>query len=294
MTIDDKSIELLNKCYSTLDIDIYIKEHKNKELNEKLYNTIKSSFTGNAFNAIEIFHIAYYITDEILPKQKHPENAVDGLTETLLIGFDKIHNKYKNLYSCLKLKDDYVCYILSFVYVIIYNSNKSNDRYKYFLTSVKSIIESKDFFPKFESLINQEVSTSNVPFSEEDEKTGIPTQYDVFIKNVECFGFWDLEKVKCLNEPQRKKLVKLIVEKPIGYSVVMLKLIGYFDNLINKYGKKKEDAFKHVGKALQKNSRAVKGNYNILDPNSKENPVIYNSQSFLNIVQDDYLKLQSK
>lgn len=130
-----------------------------------------------------------------------------------------------------------------------------------------------------------------LPSSEEYEKEKIKTNYDVFVENVKDYQFEELEKVKCLNNKQKIKLIRLIVERPVDYSVVMLKHIGYFDQLKNKYNLNKESSFKHIGKALQKSPRIIKGNFNILNPKSNEDPSVYNSQSFTQQVKNDYQNL---
>lgn len=132
---------------------------------------------------------------------------------------------------------------------------------------------------------------SALPNSEEYDKMVVETTYDHFIKEVETYSFAELEKVKSLNKKQQSKLIHLIIENPVGYSVVMLKYIGYFDQLKRKYNLNKENSFKHVGRALQKSYRIIKGNYNILNPQSKENPAIYNSPSFSRQVEEDYKNL---
>ena len=137
------------------------------------------------------------------------------------------------------------------------------------------------------------IPKSELPDSSEYEKDKLKTNYEVFIEIVKDYQFEELDKVKNLNKNQKVKLIRLIIENPVGYSVVMLKHIGYFDQLKRKFNMNKESSFKHVGKALQKSSRIIKGNYNVLNPTSKEDPAVYNSQCFIQKVKDDYQNLQS-
>lgn len=131
---------------------------------------------------------------------------------------------------------------------------------------------------------------NNLTSQEEYEKERKQTIYEVFVENVKDYQFEELEKVKCLSNKQKIKLIRLILERPVGYSVVMLKHIGYFDQL-KKYKMNKESSFKHIGKALQKSPRIIKGNYNILNPKSNEDPSVYNSQSYIQQVEEDYKNL---
>lgn len=140
---------------------------------------------------------------------------------------------------------------------------------------------------KTENSISPAVKTE-LPSSEEYEKERIQTNYEIFVETVKDYQFDELEKIKKLNKNQKIKLIRLIVENPVGYSVVMLNYVGYFDLLKHKFNMNKENSFKHVGKALQKSPRIIKGNYNILNPKSKEDPSVYNSQSFVQQVEIDY------
>lgn len=116
-------------------------------------------------------------------------------------------------------------------------------------------------------------------------------QHDKFVKTVYTYRFFELEKVASLSKSKQKKLIHLIIEKPVAYSVVMLKHIGYFDNLLIKYRLKKEETFKHIAEAINTSSRNVKGNYNVLNPNSKEDALTYNSHLYIDEVEKDYKKL---
>lgn len=126
---------------------------------------------------------------------------------------------------------------------------------------------------------------------EESEEEPLTTQYDIFVKVVSNYRFFELEKVKYLNKLKQKKLIHLIAEKPAAYSVVMLKYIGYFDELKRVYNLSKEQSFEHVGKAINASKRIVKGNFNVLNPNSKEDAFIYNSRSYVDEVEKDYRNL---
>lgn len=146
-------------------------------------------------------------------------------------------------------------------------------------TFVSSLKTEKSIYPD---------AKTELPSSEEYKKESIQTNYEIFVEAVKDFQFDELEKIKMLNKNQKFKLIRLIVENPVGYSVVMLNYVGYFDMLKHKFNMNKENSFKHVGKALQKSPRIIKGNYNILNPKSKEDPSVYNSQSFIHQVEKDY------
>ena len=66
---------------------------------------------------------------------------------------------------------------------------------------------------------------------------------------------------------------------------------AYFDYLKNTYGLTKTNIFKHNAKAIGSQEREVKGNFNVLNPDSKEDPYTYNSADFVKEVISDYKKL---
>jgi hypothetical protein len=132
---------------------------------------------------------------------------------------------------------------------------------------------------------------SELPSSEEYEKEQMQTNYEIFVQEVEKYKFAELEKVKCLNKTKQSKLIYLITTNDSNYAVPMLIHIGYFDKLKKEFNMSNAKIFKHWSKALSKAERAIKGNYNALNPNSKEDKYRYNSEGFVDKVASDYEKL---
>ena len=153
--------------------------------------------------------------------------------------------------------------------------------------------EEMEIYNKFVEGIQEDNSNNDKSDNceEYEDKSPITTQYDIFIDVVSNYRFFELEKVKSLNKSKQKKLIRLIVEKPTAYSVVMLQYIGYFDELKRVYRLSKEQSFEHVGKAINASKRIVKGNFNVLNPNSKEDVFTYNSRSYVDEVEKDYKNL---
>jgi len=151
-------------------------------------------------------------------------------------------------------------------------------------TFASSLITENSIFPAVKS---------ELPSSEEYEKEQIQTNYEKFIQEVEKYKFAELEKVKCLNKTKQSKLIYLITTNDSNYAVPMLIHIGYFDKLKKEFNMSNAKIFKHWSKALNKAERAIKGNYNALNPNSKEDKYRYNSEDFVDKVASDYENLFS-
>ena len=131
-------------------------------------------------------------------------------------------------------------------------------------------------------------SDSSFPSNEAYENGMNATKYQRFVSAVEKYNFSELKMVKSLDSNKKIKLINLIITNSVAYSVVMLKHIGYFDKLFNEYGKNRECSFQHIADALGVAHRMVKGNFNVLNPGSKEDSLKYNSSSYIDQVKDDY------
>ena len=132
---------------------------------------------------------------------------------------------------------------------------------------------------------------SALPSVEEYEETVIETNYNRFVKEVETYRFAELEKVKSLNKQQQSKLIHLIVENDVNYAVPMLVFLGYHAHLKRVFSMSNAKIFVHWAKALGKSDRAVKGNYNAMNPESKEDKYRYNAADFIAQVKNDYENL---
>lgn len=132
---------------------------------------------------------------------------------------------------------------------------------------------------------------TDLPSSEEYEREKVQTNYEIFVQEVEKYKFAELDKVKCLNKAKLSKLIYLITANDCNYAVPMLIHIGYFDVLKKMFNMSNAKIFKHWSKALSKSERAIKGNYNAMNPNSKEDAYRYNSADFVDKVKSDYEEL---
>lgn len=132
---------------------------------------------------------------------------------------------------------------------------------------------------------------TELPSSEEYEKEQMQTNYEIFVQEVEKYKFAELDKIRCLSKSKQSKLIYLITTNDSNYAVPMLIHIGYFNKLKKEFNMSNAKIFKHWSKALSKAERAIKGNYNALNPNSKEDKYRYNSEDFVDKVTSDYEKL---
>jgi hypothetical protein len=129
---------------------------------------------------------------------------------------------------------------------------------------------------------------SELPPPDEFATNILEEQYKTFTIEVQKYGFGELEKIKCLTKGQLSKLIYLIIKNDSNYAIPMLVFLEYDKHLKTTYGMTQEGIFTHWAKALGKSARAIKGNYNVLKPNSKEDQYRYNSGDFVSKVQEDY------
>lgn len=131
---------------------------------------------------------------------------------------------------------------------------------------------------------------SSLPSPTEYAKNVLEEKYNRFVTEVERYQFENLEKVSCMNDGQKSRLINLIIENSAAYSVAMLDYIGYFNSLKKNYELNKTQMFKHVAKAIGSNERDVKGNFNVLDDSlgSGDERFKYTSYSFTETVKTDY------
>lgn len=108
------------------------------------------------------------------------------------------------------------------------------------------------------------------------------------------YGFFELPKVKPLSEPNKVKLVELLNEKGLPYSIAMFDFLGYLKHLQDNHFPIKKILFKEVAKWFNsdKEGRAVKGNISSLLKNTTENKDRYTAHLHKETVQKDYQALK--
>lgn len=139
------------------------------------------------------------------------------------------------------------------------------------------------------------------PSAEEAIENDIINKYNHFVEAVTPYNFFDSPKVSCLNETQRGKLIRLIVnrsDKYGAYAVAMLCFLNYDKWMMEIFAKANPHAHamtkgtihKHWQDALSLTSaRAVSGNYNVIRvTNSGEDKDKYKSHEYTLQVQQDY------
>ncbi len=120
----------------------------------------------------------------------------------------------------------------------------------------------------------------------------IATRYDLFINNLDSYGFMKLPKVSSLSQGQRCKLIAKITQEDSPYAVAMLYELGLPDKLKKEYGLNKEKQYALISKVLGVSLRTIKGNFlTVSNPDSKEDTLKYSACYKVDIVREDYKKL---
>ena len=118
-------------------------------------------------------------------------------------------------------------------------------------------------------------------------------KHSAFMAVISPYLFMELPKIKDLNPKAQNRLLKEILENNICYSVAMLSYLGYLDYLKKTYNLSKEMIYKHISKALKTDTRTIKGNCLVLNPNSKEDRYKYQADQFIEKVELDYNYISS-
>ncbi|WHF51851.1 hypothetical protein QGN23_00900 [Chryseobacterium gotjawalense] len=108
------------------------------------------------------------------------------------------------------------------------------------------------------------------------------------------YGFNNLEKVEKLSDKSKGRIIEEISEKGLPYAVAMLDYLGFFNHLLLKYCHTKESMYKLVSGIIcdKDSSRAIKGNLNTLNINSKESRERYTAHQFTETVENYYQQLE--
>ncbi len=271
------------------DRDYYLKKHENKKLNNELYKIYMHKVISIDDGQL-IFNLAYTICDSLSKPQNHPEDSVDDLRS-------KVHKKLREKFG----SDDIICehaniedplivyFSLAFAsaYVILYNASCHYEGLPCAMKRMESII-GKNYFEDFKPLLKKEINTSDLPTTEEYIQDQVKNKYEVFVSEVQKYGFSDLDMVKCLSKSQQSMLIDKIIGNKANYSVPMLVHIGFYKKLRKEYNLSDNNVFEIWSKALQKSDRTIKGQFNALKPTSKEDKSRYNSEIYIDKVASDY------
>ncbi|WP_243348427.1 hypothetical protein [Parabacteroides sp. FAFU027] len=147
----------------------------------------------------------------------------------------------------------------------------------------------KDFFATEQSVSDATKKTTTLPVPELQEILYHSTKYEKFILAVEPYKFSELEKVKCLRDNQRIKLICLIIGYKTPKAVAMLHFLEFSQKLETEYGKNKGQQYLIISKALDVSDRTIRGNMlTFSNPNSNEDRSKYPACDKLPDVTKDY------
>ncbi len=104
---------------------------------------------------------------------------------------------------------------------------------------------------------------------------------DVFKQEVCQYGFFELEKVKCLDSNEQVKLLENICRSNYMYKIAALYVLGYVDNLRNyKEFKTAIPRYKHIGKIVNIYERRIQDNLTANGPKESLNCHIKDFEAF--------------
>ena len=104
----------------------------------------------------------------------------------------------------------------------------------------------------------------------------ITPKHEKFLSELTPYKFTELEKVKCLNSNQQRRLIDTIVEYDTPSAVAMLYFLDLPKKLKTEYGCNKVKQYSIIAKSLGVSERTVKGNFlTVSNPNSTEDQYKY-------------------
>jgi hypothetical protein len=123
----------------------------------------------------------------------------------------------------------------------------------------------------------------------------IQTRIDFFVKKITEFGYFNLPKVKALENENALLIVTHSFKSGFPYSIAMFDYLDFFNYLIQHHFQSKAAMHKEVAKwfNVSPDGRSVRGNINVLIPNTMENKTKYTSHSHKEQVIKDYEQLKS-
>jgi hypothetical protein len=120
------------------------------------------------------------------------------------------------------------------------------------------------------------------------------TKTEKIITELTKYGFFELDKVRCLSEPNKQILCESIITKGLPYSIALFEFLGFIKQLEKEHFNTKDKLNKEVSKWLNsdRNGRSVKGNISSLSENTTENKSKYTAHLHKENVKIDYKKLK--
>lgn len=136
------------------------------------------------------------------------------------------------------------------------------------------------FFRNISDLI-----TTEIPVKQETKTTQLKNR-------LAELGFYELPLVKELTFTRQSSLLELIANAALPYKIAMFDFVGYFQHLEKEHVKTKSELHQMIAKLIGSTGRAVKGNINVLNPNSKEDRNKYTAHLHKETVKSDYQNLK--
>ncbi|MDP3643259.1 MAG: hypothetical protein Q8S54_08735 [Bacteroidota bacterium] len=152
------------------------------------------------------------------------------------------------------------------------------------------------FISEIETIQIEETPIKLLQNTEDDFATQVlTTKYHSFVNTVSLYQFMALAKLEALNAQGQNELIYLIINKDVPYAVAMMVHLGYLVKLKQDYSLNKEKIYTHLSKALNSNTRTIKGNCLVLlNPNTNEDKYKYPAENYKKETQNDYSTVLAK
>ena len=192
---------------------------------------------------------------------------------------------FSNLYICYYLRICVIYFVMEFQaqFADYIPEHKRLSIEKIFNEYLLMQVPQEQFIEEVRKIVITPEVAESIPVEK------LPTNVQIFLEEVNKYAFTELSKLKILTKRQIHMLLTQMLGKQTPYIIAMLSFLEYDKHLRHQYTMTKERIYKHISVALNNVApRQVKGNFLVLNPNSKEDTMRFTSHQFKDIVVKDY------
>lgn len=298
----------ISNCYDTIK-KLWLNEQLTKDYMDELYKILEKLHVYNTGNLPPICDLDYIVKLGIRKSDINKKKLFDiGYLNNLVCNFKSSYVTDKH--HIVHLNDDYIItpekfesqyYKFLCLHVCLYKKEthlipellsyhlKKHQDCNVFCNNIKTYYrglprEIKDTELKEEIL--QWIETAN-------QVPTIDTRSNKLKPELGKYGFFELKMVLELNQKSKDKLIQLIAEKGLPYTIAMFDYIEFLKHLEKEHFTVKSKLNKLISTWFDsdKDGRAVKGNINSLSANTAEDKKKYTAHQHTETVKGDYQNL---
>lgn len=269
----------------------YAKRIIDNSIHEEL-NALINEASGEGCSGIPSFMMI-----KIMRSLKSALKQLQGIIDDRCYDVEKLSSKGTRFSDSEYFENTYICHYLS--QSLIYLAIEYQEQFSAYIPKDKQVsLESiyldilKMMPPESAHISRSDRKINDNSIDDNIDIEKMPTAAQIFYNEVQKYEFFSLPKLSVLNLPKKKLLITKMTGQPLPYIVAMLDYLGYNRYLKDNYNMNKEKIYEHLSIALNNVSvRQIKGNFNVLNPDSKDDTQRYTSHQYTEIVKNDFKSL---